>query len=272
MLLCTVSIPLPITTLFLPSSLLCLLLSLYNRHFYSPLCPSSMFHLDFLLCILPLSPALQRDLQPRWAEGKARARERLSSIRFVSLPSLPFHPIPLPCSLPPFSSPLPCSQRPGSQHFSMHWDGEHTQRAYCSPNKPGREQQKEVTGPRESDPHGLQQHLGTHHCGKTGIVCAPDGAFNKDTTCWHLSFFDRTVRKPEFCIWEVSVNSCYGSGLKLDCTGCTCGLECWWGASELWDIALYSRTTLTCLVSPRCQSCPGEFHTVTLHFYFFTIT
>lgn len=40
--------------------------------------------------------------------------------------------------------------------------------------------------------------------------------------------------------------------------GCRCGLECWCGAPKLRDVALCSRTTWTCLVSPRCQSCLGE--------------
>lgn len=238
--------------------------SLFTTSTFTPLFVPPQFFILISSSASSLYPLpCKRHLQPRWTEGKARAREHLSSIRFVSLSSLPFYPIPLPFSLPPFSSLLPCSPRPGSQHFSMRWGGEHTQRAYCSPNKPGGEQQREVTGPRESkevgsDPHCLRQHLGMQHCGKTGIVCAPDGAFNKDTTCWHLSLFSWTVRKSEFCIWEAFVNSWYGSGLKLDWTGFICGLECWWEASELWDIVLCSRTTLTCLVSPRCQSCLGE--------------
>lgn len=36
-------------------------------------------------------------------------------------------------------------------------------------------------------------------------------------------------------------------------------LECWCRAPELWDVALCSGTTWTCLVSPKCQNCPGKF-------------
>lgn len=105
------------------------------------------------------------------------------------------------------------------------------------------------------DPHCLCHHLRTQHCGKANwTVCAPDGAFSKGDTCSHLSVFFLNCEK--FCVRKAFVDSSYGSGLKLDCLGC--GLECWCGAPKLWHVAHSSRTTWTCLVSPRCQSCLGE--------------
>lgn len=174
-------------------------------------------------------------------------------------------------SLPPSSSRLHGLPRLGSLHFSTRWDGERTRRGYCSSTEPGGEQQKELTRPSESrevggDPRCLCHHLGTQNCGKTGnwTICSPDGTFNKGDTCCRLSLFFQTVRE-----FLNSVSKRLLLTLDMDpgwerivwvfnVKGLGCGLECWCGAPELRDVALCSRTTWTCLVSPRCQSCPGE--------------
>lgn len=76
---------------------------------------------------------------------------------------------------------------------------------------------------------------------------------------WYLlAFWCVFLNCEKFCVRKAFVDPWYGSGLKLDCQGFGCGLECWCGAPERWDVARCSRSTWTCLVSPRCQSCLGE--------------
>lgn len=148
----------------LPSLSLSVAFSLQPKHFYSLFL--SFHHVSSWFPLLAPPPSSASSLHPLLCPAKGLA-DRMNggqsqSHRASVIHSLRPTPHPLPRSLSqPSSSLLLWLPRLGSLHFSMRWDGEHSQRAHCSPTKPGGEQQKGLTRPRES--RGLWGDPLCHH-------------------------------------------------------------------------------------------------------------